>query len=192
MTSPISYIARDSKYSRATAKSEFTRTQKVCNENQKKRAKQLKAKKRLLLGIESVESAEPEPSGRPMRAQPYLGSTPSQLRNKMNKQLRERCEEKFRVVAAEYEKIRDAFGTNDPKVVQKYFDEKRQTTECLNQQIADLKKSIKAIKKQIDRLKLEIEEQEFTTARGVGQDDARGTADPREDKGEAQKEGAED
>lgn len=165
--SELSLIARDSKYSRATAKTEFTRTQKQCNENQKKRERQLKAKKKLLIDIDSVESTDP-PSSRRVRAQPSLGSTPSQLRNKMNKQLRERREEKFRQVSAEYEKIQAAFGTTDPKTIHKFFQDKRDTTTCLNQQIQDLKKAIKATRKQIDKLKLEIEEQEFTTARGVG------------------------
>lgn len=166
--SELSLIARDSKHSRATAKTELTRTQKVCNENRKRRDRQLKVKKQMLVDMGSVESTDHEPQGRPVRAQASIGSTASQLRNKMNKQLRERREEKFRAVSVEYEKIREAFGTNDPKEIQGYFDEKRRTTECLNQQIADLKKSIKAIRKEIDRVKLEIEEQEFTTARGVG------------------------
>ena len=166
--SSLYLINRDSKYSRNIVKNEYIATERQFTAQKTRRDRELQKKQKQLMEITNSRYAGNESDVRPARAQPSLGSQPSQLRNKMNKQVREKREEKFRQVSAVYERIREAFGTNDPETIKKFFVERRATTEELQRQIEDLKKSSKKVEELIELKKREIEEQEFTTAKGVG------------------------
>ncbi|OHT06219.1 hypothetical protein TRFO_25762 [Tritrichomonas foetus] len=161
-------INRDSKFSKNTAQTEYYRTENQFTSQKAVRDKQLDKKQRQLNSVTHAKYLETESEIRPTRPQPSLGSQPSQLRSKMNKQMREKREERFRQVSAVYEMIRDVFGTNDPEVIRKFFSEKRTTSQELYRQIDELKKAIKLTNKLIEFKKRSIEEQEYTTANGVG------------------------
>ncbi|OHT14269.1 hypothetical protein TRFO_15434 [Tritrichomonas foetus] len=166
--SALYLINRDSKYSKNVAQTEYYRTENQFTTQKTQRDKVLEKKQRQLMQITNSRYLGTESEVRPARAQPSLGSQPSQLRSKMNKQIREKKEERFRQVSAVYDQIREAFGTNDPAVIQKFFTERRATTVELQKQIEELKSSCTKVEKMIELKKREIEEQEFTTAKGVG------------------------
>jgi hypothetical protein len=92
----------------------------------------------------------------------------SQLRGRSNKLAREKKEERYRQVLAQFDRIKDGFGTTDPRAIEKVFIERRTTSACLQQQIDDLKRNRDELNAQIEKVRLAIEEQEFTTAKGVG------------------------
>lgn len=166
--SELFLIARDSEHSKTTAKTEFSAVRGQCTKQQKKRETEIGSKKRQLVRIGNTESTDASAYGRPARAQAQISSTPSQLKSRMNRQLREKREEKFRQASVLYERVREAFGTNDPDAIETMFREREDTSHTLNDQISALKVSCKKVQKEIDSVQMQIEEQEFTTARGVG------------------------
>jgi hypothetical protein len=86
----------------------------------------------------------------------------------MNKQMREKREERYRQLTAIHQRIRDEFGTTEPKAIERAFIERRETTATLHQQIEDLRRDREELETQIGKVQGAIEEQEFTTASGVG------------------------
>jgi hypothetical protein len=161
----LTIVARDSKHSRAKAKAEFTATQKECSRNQKKRDAALSDKRKQLLKIESGQPHDTDTSG---KIQPSLSSHHSQLRSRVNKQIREKREERYRQLTAIHQRIREQLGTNEPKAIEELFIERRETSETLHRQIEDLQRDREEIKIQISKMQGAIEEQEFTTASGAG------------------------
>ena len=166
--SSLYLINRDSKFSKNAAQTEYYRTENQFTTSKQQRDRQLEKKQRQLMQITNEKYLGGESENRNSRPQPSIGSQPSQLRNKLNKAAREKKEMRYREAQAVYDKIRDAFGTNDPKVITNFFEEKRKTSEELNRQIEELKQAQVKTQKAIDLKKREIEEQEFTTAKGVG------------------------
>jgi hypothetical protein len=164
--SELSLIARDSKHSKSIAKTDFTETKKRCADAQKKRQRELKSKKKLLIDLGSMQVLESDT--RTARPQRSISARGSQMRNKMNKQAREKREERYRQVLGVYEKIHDSFGTNDPGAIAKVFTERRDTSNTLNKQIEDLKQVNQKLGHEIDSMNVAIDEMEFTMAKGVG------------------------
>lgn len=164
----LTLIARDSKYSKAVATTEYNTARNKWETQKIKRETQLERKKKQLTNIANRRMLDIEPDSRNSKPQPSLNSQPSVLRNKVNKQKKEQREEKYRQVLIVYEQIRDAFGTNDPQKIANFFTEKRETNETLNKQIEDLRKACKILTQQIEDIKTSIEEEEFTSAKGIG------------------------
>ena len=164
--SDLSFIARDSKYSCAAAKVEYQRTRAQVNESARKRKRTIQQKK--MQTVTCGQQIEIESNKRPDRPPQSMNSQSSVLRNKINKAAREKREEKFRQVSSLYEQIRDFFGTTEPEKIQQFFLERRQTTETLQKQIEDLKVACAELQRQSDKLKSQIEEAEYGSAKGVG------------------------
>lgn len=165
----LSFIARDSKYSRSVAASEMRRTEAQVVAAMKKRKEILHAKK---MKSDSIEMNRPimdqDPGNNPARTRPSLTSQSSVLRNKMYKAQREKREEKFRQVSSVYEDIRDRFGTNEPEKIKQFFEERREQTETLQKQIDELKVACAALERKSEQLKSAIEEAEYASSKGVG------------------------
>jgi hypothetical protein len=166
--SELYLIARDSKFSKATAKQEFVRTERECNEQQRERDRLLRTKKKQLMETGSAQAAEPDGVTRSSRTGGMISSQPSQFRGRANKLARERKEERYRQVLAQYDHLRDEFGTTNPKDIEQIVIERRTTAASLHQQIEDLRTNRDQLNSQIAKLKIAIEEQEFTTAKGAG------------------------
>ena len=165
----LSFIARDSKYSRNVAHSEMRRTEAEVAVAKKKRKEILNAKKGQSIAIEmSRQQYDPEMSNKPAQARPSLQSQSSVLRNKMYKAAREKKEERFRAVSSVYEDIRDRFGTNEPEKIKEFFDERREQAATLQKQIDDLKVACAALERKSEQLKSGIEEAEYASSKGVG------------------------
>jgi hypothetical protein len=159
-------IARDSKFSCTSAISEYRRTKSEVSDAKKRRNSMLENKRMQVMA--DKQQIEQEQTKLPTRAQPSLSSQPSVMRNRANRQQREKREEKLRHAQQESEQIRDFFGTNDPKKIQDFFQERRQTTETLSQQITELRRICHDLEVQANRLKSQIEEAEYTSSKGVG------------------------
>jgi hypothetical protein len=86
----------------------------------------------------------------------------------MNKAAREKREERYRQVTTLFDSVRDFFGTTDPPKIRDFFEERRQNAETLDTQITDLSVVCKELQTQADRLKSQIDEAEYTSAKGVG------------------------
>jgi hypothetical protein len=166
--SELTLIARDSKFSKATAKSEFVRTERECSEQQKKRETLLSTKRKQLMDIGNMQMAETDSAIRPSRMGVQLSGRQSQLRGRQNKMAREKREERYRQAMVQYDRVRDEFGTTDAKEIEKVFIDRRGTSACLQQQIDDLRRNREELNAQVEKVRLAIEEQEFTTAKGVG------------------------
>lgn len=166
--SSLYLIARDSKFSKNSAQTKVTEAEKKFNKEKNKRDRKLEKKQRQLMQITNCHFLDDESEGRSERPQPSINSQPSQLRSKKQKQLRELKEERYRKASAIADSIREAFGTTDPKTIIDFFNERRETTAQLEKQIEDLKVASTQLQSKIDLKKREIEEQEFTTAKGVG------------------------
>ena len=165
----LSFIARDSKYSRNSAHSEMRKTQAEVVAAQKKRKEIMNAKKSQCMAIEmGRQQYNQEANNRPTRTQPSLSSQSSVLRNKMYKAAREKKEERFREVSSVYEDIRDRFGTNEPEKIKQFFDERREQAVTLQKQIDDLKVACAALERKSEQLKSGIEEAEYASSKGVG------------------------
>jgi hypothetical protein len=160
------FIARDSKFACMSAISEYRRTKGEVSEAKKHRTSEIE--KRRMRVMADKPQIDVEPAKQAPRAQQSMGSQPSVLRNKMNRAAREKREEKFRTVEQLFESIRDFFGTNDPHKIHEFFEERRQTSATLQQQIRELREACATLESQCDRLKSEIEEAEYTSAKGVG------------------------
>jgi hypothetical protein len=81
---------------------------------------------------------------------------------------REKREERFRNILAMHNSIHDFFQTTDPVKICKILDERRATSKTLEKQIADLRDDCEKLEEQMNRAKSEIEEAEYTSAKGVG------------------------
>jgi hypothetical protein len=160
------YIARDSKCACTSAISEYRHTKGEVSDAKKRRNSVLD-KKRMQV-ITDKQQIEAEQTKQPARAQASLSSQPSVLRNRLNRAAREKREERFRSVQQLFESIRDFFGTNEPGKIHEFFEERRKTTATLQEQIQALREACKDLEAQCDRLKSEIEEAEYTSAKGVG------------------------
>jgi hypothetical protein len=101
--SGLALVARDSKHSRAKAHSEFKAVQRECHQNQQKREAAVPNKKRQLL---KMESGQPQGTDG-CRIQPSFSSHDSQLRSRVNKQMRERRKKRYRQLTTIHQRIRD-------------------------------------------------------------------------------------
>jgi hypothetical protein len=124
----LTLIARDSKHSKLRARTKYAQTQKQCAENQRKREQVITTRKRQLIDID--HSLSPDTDW--IRNARSIDSRPSQYRQRMNRQIRERQEERYRQMLVQAERIREEFGTNDPKEIETVFVERRQTTATLH------------------------------------------------------------
>jgi hypothetical protein len=111
----------------------------------------------------------------------------------MTKLARERREERFRQVSAIHESVYEFFRTTDPDTICNLLKERRETNATLEKQITDLRGECADLEKQADRLKSQIEEAEYTSAKGIGGSrlilEGRGILDERyEDKKKAERE----
>jgi hypothetical protein len=147
--SELALVARDSKHSRLKAHSEFKATQQECQRNRQKRETVVANKKKQLL---KMESGQPQDSDTSRQIQPSLGSHHSQLRSRVNKQMREKREERYRQLAAIHHRIHDQFGTTEPTAIERIFVERRETSETLHRQIEDLQRDREEMKIQISKL----------------------------------------
>jgi hypothetical protein len=102
------------------------------------------------------------------KPQASLSSQPSVLRNKMTKLAREKREERFRQVSGMYESIAEFFRTTDPDKICEVLRERRENNATLEKQIEDLRSECADLEIQAERLKSQIEEAEYTSAKGVG------------------------
>ena len=166
--SELNYIARDSKHSKSLAVSEYYRTEEQCMQAKKKRDAILDVKKEQAKSnnAKQIQDLDMEPKN--SKPQQSLGSSPSVLRNKMNKAAREKKEERFRQVSSVYEAIRDRFGTTDPESIQKFLIDREENTKTLNKQIEDLKSACTKLENDANHLKSALEEAEYASSKGVG------------------------
>jgi hypothetical protein len=100
--------------------------------------------------------------------QQSMSSQPSVLRNKMTKLAREKREERFRQVSQMYELVADFFRTTDPDKICDVLKERRETNSTLEKQIRDLRSECAVLEVQAEHLRSQIEEAEYTSAKGVG------------------------
>ncbi|OHT05564.1 hypothetical protein TRFO_26631 [Tritrichomonas foetus] len=166
--SELNFIARDSKYSKTLAVSEYYRTEEQCIQARKKRDAILDAKKEQAKANNNRQMMEIETEQKVSRPQPSLNSQPSVLRNKLNKAAREKREERYRQVSTVYEEIRDRFGTNEPEQIEKFFTERKENTDTLEKQIQALKADCSVLEKKANHLKSALEEAEYASSKGVG------------------------
>lgn len=166
--SELSYIARDSKYSKSLAVNEYYRTEEQCMQAKKKRDAILDVKKEQAKSNNAKQNLDFDMEQKNSKPQPSLNSQPSVLRNKMNKAAREKKEEKFRQVSSIYEAIRDRFGTVEPEEIQKFLIEREENTKTLNKQIDDLKSACTKLENDANHLKSALEEAEYASSKGVG------------------------
>ncbi|KAH0792651.1 hypothetical protein GPJ56_003485 [Histomonas meleagridis] len=166
--SELALVARDSKFSLSSFQNKFNETEAKINQSKMKRDRQLEAKQSQLSRITKDGFYEDDISRRQSKPLTSLYSQSSQLRSRMNKQLREKREEKLLQLTNVNNRIREVFGTNDPKKIKKYFDDKKEANEKLEKQIEDIKKSTKSLQRQVDNLKLSIEESEYVETKGIG------------------------
>jgi hypothetical protein len=159
-------IARDSKFACRTAISEYRRTKSEVSDAKKRRNSELENKR--MQAMADKQHIDQEPGKPSERAQPSLLCQSSVIRNRANRQQREKREEKLRHAQQESERIRDFFGTNEPKKIQTFFLERRETTKTLSRQIEELRKICRDLEAEANRLKSQIEEAEYTSAKGVG------------------------
>ena len=164
----LELIAKDSQHSKNAAYIEFTRLQEKNAAARERRNQLLQSKvsqvhqnMHLLLADDNTDSRTP-------KTQQSLNSQASVLRNRNNRAVRDKKDEKFRSVSAKYEEIQEYFGTNDPEEIKKFFDERKATTETLNKQINELKEDCAVLEKQVAQRRSAIEEAEYTSAKGVG------------------------
>jgi hypothetical protein len=164
----LALISRDSRFASLMAVSEYRSTKQEVSNSKKERNSTLEKKR--LQAMRGRQQQEAEPVKAPVRVHPSLSSQPSVLRNRMNKAAREKREERYRQVSSIYDSVRDFFGTTDPPVIRDFFEERKQNAETLAKQIEELRAVCKDLQAQADRLKSQIEEAEYTSAKGVGTD----------------------
>jgi hypothetical protein len=159
-------ISRDSKYACMSATYEYRRTKAEVSDSAKIRNGTLEKKKmQVMADKQPIDIDQSKVLDKP---QPSLNSTPSMLRNKMTKLAREKREERFRQVAAVYESVQEFFRTTDPTKICRMLEERRETNSTLEKQINDLRSECKELEGKAERVKSEIEEAEYTSAKGVG------------------------
>jgi hypothetical protein len=167
--SELGLIARDSRFSRDLATSEYIRTRQQCSDDAQKRTRTLderNAQQAAILARQQTEAfADHAKAAKPQQS---LNSQPSVLRNKQNKAAREKREEKFRQAAGTYEEVRDQFGTTDPDRIAALFRERRETSATLEKQIEDLRVACAALERRAAQLRSLIEEAEYASSKGVG------------------------
>ena len=164
----LTFIARDSRYSRSLASSEYYRTEEQCIAARKKRDAILDSKKEQAKANNYRQSSDIGSEQKIARPQPSLNSQPSVLRNKINKAAREKREERYRQVSGIYEEIRDRFGTTDPDAILKFFKEREENSATLEKQIEDLKVDCATLEKRSNHLKSALDEAEYASSKGVG------------------------
>ncbi|KAH0787843.1 hypothetical protein GPJ56_008192 [Histomonas meleagridis] len=164
----LTLIARDSRHSQNIARDEFLTTEAQINASEQRRRKILEAKKAQAATLQSQQIFQSKESSKPSRALHSLNSQSSVLRNRMNKAVREKREERFRQVSQTYDDIREHFGTNDSEKIQRFFEERRETSKNLQKQIEELKDKCSHLEAKASQLKSSIEEAEFASSRGVG------------------------
>ena len=166
--SDLELIARDSQHSKNAAYLEFTRLQAKNAAARERRNQLLQTKVSQVHQNMHLPVADDTLDSRTPKTQQSLNSQASVLRNRNNRAVRDKKDEKFRAVASKYEEIQEYFGTNDPDQIKKFFDDRRATTETLNKQIDELKEACAELEKQVAQRRSAIEEIEYTSAKGVG------------------------
>jgi hypothetical protein len=164
--SELYLISRDSKYACTSATYEYHRTRTEVSDSAKQRTSILEKKQlQAMADKQHLDSDQTRVLDKPQQS---LTSQPSALRNKMTKLAREKREERFRQVSVVYESVNDFFRTTDPAAICRLLSERRQTNATLEKQIADLRVECAELEARTDRLKSQIEEAEYTSAKGVG------------------------
>ena len=162
-------ISRDSKHSMVTANNEYVRLRNKNAEAARKRQENLQAKTELLHSTMHRPLADgDESSMREVKPTPSLNSQPSILRNRANRQQRDKKDEKLRTVQGQYDEIREYFGTGEPEEIQKFFKDRQESAQSLNDQINELKEQISELQKKLAQTKSALDEAEYTSAKGVG------------------------
>jgi hypothetical protein len=159
-------ISRDSRFASSTATSEYRQARSEISSAAKQRNEKIEQKK--IQAIGGQQPMEAEVSKSIEKPQGSLISQPSAIRNRMTKLAREKREERFRQVSATYEAIFDFFRTTDPQKICPLLEERRATNAKLEKQIEDLRGECVELEAQANRLKSQIEEAEYTSAKGVG------------------------
>jgi hypothetical protein len=164
--SELQLIARDSRFSCTAAISEYRRTRNEVSEAKKHRNAVLQQKQQQ--AMEGRFHSEAERNQHPPRLQGSMSATPSVLRARQNRANRDKREERYRQVLSVHESVRDFFGTTTPAQIWSVFVERKQISATLQKQIDDLRTACRDLETQVDRLKSEIEEAEYASAKGVG------------------------
>ena len=103
----LTLISRDSKHSMVTANNEYIRLRNKNSEAARKRQENLQMKTELLHSTMHRPITDgDESSMRDVKPTPSLNSQPSILRNRANRQQRDKKDEKLRTVAGQYDDIR--------------------------------------------------------------------------------------
>ena len=169
--SEVRLIKGESEYSKNSAKNQYKNELQRIQKERKIRKDKIEKKKNALKNemlYNHQDELTPEDSRR-VRPQQTLGSQNSAiLKSKQNKAQREAKEEKIRSLQAKLDLCEEAFGTRDPAEIDKILRDRENTSKSLNVQIEELKNDIENLQSQADQLKMEIEEQEYTQAQGVG------------------------
>lgn len=166
--SELYLIARDSKHSQVSAHNQYTQTERMVNEAINNRERKLEQKEMQYRAATAYHRQDLVQDDTQRITQRSITSQSSFLRNRANKASRELKEEQNRRCQAKLDAIYEVFNTIDPSEIEKMFTERENNARSLNKQIDELKQDIKMLKHKSDILKVEIEEKEFTQARGVG------------------------
>jgi chromosome segregation ATPase len=163
----LTFISRDSRFARDLAKTEYFRTRQQISKDKQGRMAIMQRKTAAQIALQ-VQQQELVMDDKSAKQQQSMNSQPSVYRNRQYKALREKREERHRVVSEVYEDIRDHFGTNDPEKIAGFFREREQNNQTLEKQITELKTACGELQRQIEQLEATIEEAEYASSKGVG------------------------
>lgn len=165
----LKLIKGESEYSKNSAKQKYNEEFERIKSAREKR-KNLIQRKTRELDKEVYNQIELTPNdSRRIRPQQTLGSQNSAIiKSKQNKAQREAKEEKIRQLNAKLDQCQEAFGTRDPVEIDRIIKERENTSKSLNEQIEVIQKDIENLKVTADKLRMEVEEEEYTHASGVG------------------------
>lgn len=164
----LELITRDSQHSMLSANNEYTRLRNANADAAMKRKEKLKEKTEQLQTTMHRPLSDAEDSSSQAKPSQSINSQPSILRNRVNRQQRDKKDEKLRAVASQYDEIREYFGKTEPEEILEFFNERRNTTDTLNKQIEELKEICSKLEKKVAQMRSALDEEEYTSAKGVG------------------------